>query len=145
MNLKAITKIDILQLTKTAESKKELIYVGMREFINKEEFFTYDYSEFYTKDGTVVDAEDLDFWAYILDNPCSQETFYYTIKANYGKNDYIKADPNRPKFYCEYRSTGPECIIYTFRGYGDTAIEAMNNCEVLMQSLKDKYMKEDDE
>lgn len=138
LNHKSINIIDSL----STDTNKELMYVGNFEYREEFKHFTYDYSTFYFENGEIVPTDDLDFWFFCLDNPWSQAHESWEIKCNC-QDAYTEINPNKPKMYCEYKNTGMEGIIVSFRAYGDTTVEAVTKCEELLKILKKKYIKED--
>lgn len=115
-------------------------------FFNKEncfEYYTDDFKTFYQENDKELTSEDLEEWALTLNSPWSQADERYEIEVNC-KNAYTQMDENEPIWRCEYSIVGYDCISASVFGYGNTEVEALENCKNHFQMLQDKYNPEDD-
>ena len=106
-------------------------------------YYTEDFVHFYNKDDLKLSQEDLEEWAYWLDEPWSQELERYNIKVNC-KDGYTAIDKDDPIWVCEYSIIGYEGAEAAVCGYGNTEIEALEHCKANFQMLQDKYNIEED-
>lgn len=139
----------------------------MYKYLGEIIFTTKDRQEFYTRheDGTTkyksanhlelmskdpneteprpATTEDLNNFAVVLNSPWSQTNETYEIEINC-KDSYTEIDPDEPIWRCDYRVVGYECITGIIRGYGDTPMEALTDCQNIFDILQKTYNPDDD-
>lgn len=104
----------------------------------EKDYYTDDFVHFFKSDNTELDKKDLEQWIIWSNSPWSQVHKDYIISVNC-KDEYTKINPNEPIWKCTYEVIGYDGITTGIIGYGNTKIEALNDCDYLFKSLQEKY------
>lgn len=115
-------------------------------YFNKEnnfEYYTDDFETFYKENDEELTSEDLEEWAVTINSPWSQADEKYEITVNC-KNAYTPMDESEPIWRCKYYTIGYECISAYVFGYGNTEVEALEDCKNHFNMLQNKYNPEDE-
>lgn len=117
-----------------------MLLAGVFQFINRKEYYTEDYKNFYVnkEKATTNEMEDLAVW---INSPWSQAHMKYNIQLNC-KNGYEEIPENVPTWKCEYFITGYDGIQAFIYGYGNTPEESLKNCNDFYDFLQKDYNKE---
>ena len=110
-------------------------------YFNKElsfDYYTDDFKTFYKENDEKITEKDLEEWSVWLNSPWSQADESYEINVNC-KDAYTQMGEEEPIWKCEYYIVGYECISASVFGYGNTEIEALEDCKNHFQMLQDKY------
>lgn len=109
--------------------------------LNLENFSREEFDEIVNMENEVFDRDDewLKSWALVLNSPWGSTDASYLIKPN-ANNRY--SDTNG--FMCTYAVVGYECMTAEIIGYGNSEIEALQNCINLFKSVQKKYNPDDD-
>lgn len=87
--------------------------------------------------------DDMEAYAVFLNSPWSQSNEKYIIELNC-KDAYTAMDENEPVFRCYYQVVGYEACLSTIYGYGNTEMEALENCINNFKYIQEKYNPEDE-
>lgn len=104
----------------------------------KIEYFLDEFESFCKENGEELFKDDLKNWAVWLNSPWSQAHEHYEISVNC-KDAYTEMDENDPTWKCEYSIVGYELFSASVIGYGNTEIEALEDCIGHFKYLQEKY------
>ena len=115
-------------------------------FHNKDlsfDYYTDDFETFYKENDEELTKDDLEEWAVWINSPWSQAHERYELSFNC-KDAYTQMNETDPKWKCEYHTIGYGGISASVYGYGNTEIEAFENCKKHFQMLQVKYNPENE-
>lgn len=101
-------------------------------------YYTDDFDKFYKENDKELTKKDMEEWAVWINSPWSQDHKGYEIKCNC-KDAYTQIDRNELVWKCEYFIMGYDGVSASVIGYGNSAIEALENCKCYFLMLQEKY------
>lgn len=101
-------------------------------------YYTDDFVTFYKENDDELSKDDIEIWSKWINSPWFQDHEQYIIDVNC-KNAYTPMDENDPIWRCEYSIVGYDMITASVFGYGNTEVEALEDCKNHFQMLQDKY------
>lgn len=127
----------------TLKEKMKKYKAGSFYFDEEENYYTDDFVTFYKENDEALNNDDLEQWAVWFNSSWSQAHESYEIRCNC-KDAYTQMDENEPTWKCKYSIVGYEGISASVFGYGNTEVEALENCKNHFQMLQDKYNTENE-
>ena len=102
-----------------------------------------DDMKYFTDGKEELTNDDMEAYAVFLNSPWSQANEKYVIELNC-KDAYTAMNESDPVFRCYYQVVGYEACLSTIYGYGNTEMEALENCMNNFKYIQEKYNPEDE-
>lgn len=102
-----------------------------------------DDMKYFTDGKEELTNDDMEAYAVFLNSPWSQANEKYVIELNC-KDAYTAMNESDPVFRCYYQVVGYEACLSTIYGYGNTEMEALENCINNFKYIQEKYNPEDE-
>ena len=108
---------------------------------DEEKYYTDDFIKFCDEKDNELSIDDLSNWAIWINSPWSQVHERYKIVCNC-ESAYVEMDKNELTWKCEYFIIGYDGICAIVVGYGNTEVEALEECKKHFDYLQENYNKE---
>ena len=118
-------------------------FAGSLQIRDEEKYYTDDFIKFYDEKNNELSIDDLSNWAIWINSPWSQVHERYKIVCNC-ESAYVEMDKNEPTWKCEYSIIGYDGVCAIVVGYGNTEVEALEECKKHFDYLQETYNKEDE-